>query len=567
MEINRKKRILMVNDASCLHSGYGTYGRELLSRLDKTGKYEVGELACFSYVNDQRIPQDKITWYYYPNGVARSDDRFEQYQANESAKFGAWRFERVCLDFKPDIVFDIRDPWMYERICRSPARPYFHLTLMPTVDSAPQDAPWVHDISSADSVLSYTDYGTRTLKEESPDINVLASAPPGVDFDIYKPVFDKKRHKEAFGFPGDANIIGTVMRNQRRKLYPNLFKAFKKFLDLCYERGEKELAEKTWLLCHASWPDEGWNIPQLLKDHGVCGKVMFTYVCKHCKSIHVNTFCSAGYCTKCKKLSSVIPSTGFGLENTQLNDVINLFDLYVQYAVCEGFGMPQAEAAGCAVPIMSVDYSAMEDVLEYADGIAVPPQDFYKDLGTGSWRALPDDNIAAEKMFEFCLKPKSVQQRMGRKALEVAKEKWNWDNTAKIWESVFDNVELTGIQGQWDKPLPFKNQPPAWEQVKEQLSELSHDKFVRWCILNIAQDPKLINSHFEHQTITDLMYTRAVRNGGMLGRTQVNFEVVYNKFVMLQRNYEEVRWAIANQNNLKADDYIQFAHQRKAFLQ
>lgn len=557
----------MVNDASCLYSGYGTYGRELLSRLDKTGKYEIGELACFSFINDHRMPRDKISWYFYPNGVTKVDDRFDQYQRNEASKFGAWRFERVCLDFKPDIVFDIRDPWMYEFICRSPARPYFHLALMPTVDSAPQDAPWVHDITTADSILSYTDYGTRTLEKEAPGINVLGSAPPGVDFDVYKPVIDKKKHKEAFGFSGDSNIIGTVMRNQRRKLYPNLFKAFKRFLDLCYERGETKLAENTYLLCHSSYPDEGWNIPQLLKDHGVCGKVMFTYVCKHCKSIHINTFCTAAYCDKCKKLTSVIPSTGFGLENTQLSDVINLFDLYVQYAVCEGFGMPQAEAAGCAVPIMSVDYSAMEDVLEYADGIAVPPQDFYKDLGTGSWRALPNDNIAAEQMFEFCIKPKSIQQRMGRKALAVAKQRWNWDNTAKVWENVFDNVELTGNQGKWDKLLPSKRPVPPWENVKEQLSQLPFDQFVRWCSINIAQDPKLVNGHFENQMLTDLMYSRSVRNGGIMGKTQVTHETVYNKYFMIHKNYEEVRWALANQDTLKMDDYIQFAHERKAFLQ
>ena len=32
------------------------------------------------------------------------------------------------------------------------------------------------------------------------------------------------------GLDPDCKIIGTVMRNQRRKLYPDLFEAFKKFL-------------------------------------------------------------------------------------------------------------------------------------------------------------------------------------------------------------------------------------------------------------------------------------------------------------------------------------------------
>ena len=42
---------------------------------------------------------------------------------------------------------------------------------------------------------------------------------------------------------------------------------------------------------------------------------------------------------------------------------MNTFDLYVQYANSEGFGLPQVEAAGCGIPVASVDYSAMSSVV------------------------------------------------------------------------------------------------------------------------------------------------------------------------------------------------------------
>ena len=35
-----KKRVLVVSEAHYVHSGFGTYGKELLTRLAKTGKYE-----------------------------------------------------------------------------------------------------------------------------------------------------------------------------------------------------------------------------------------------------------------------------------------------------------------------------------------------------------------------------------------------------------------------------------------------------------------------------------------------------------------------------------------------
>ena len=38
--MNRKKRILMVGEASYTYSGFGTYTNEVMQRLAKTNKYE-----------------------------------------------------------------------------------------------------------------------------------------------------------------------------------------------------------------------------------------------------------------------------------------------------------------------------------------------------------------------------------------------------------------------------------------------------------------------------------------------------------------------------------------------
>ena len=66
-----------------------------------------------------------------------------------------------------------------------------------------------------------------------------------------------------------------------------------------------------------------------------------------------------------------MPNVGQGLSIPDLIKVYNLFDLYVQYAICEGFGMPQVEAAGCGVPIAAVNYSAMADVLKFTKGYPI----------------------------------------------------------------------------------------------------------------------------------------------------------------------------------------------------
>jgi hypothetical protein len=105
----RKKRILFCSEATFLHTGYATYTREILSYLYSTGKYEIAEMASYGTRYDPRAAN--IPWKYYgvvPDEKCSEQER-EQYGTHTTAQFGELIFEEVCLDFKPDIVCDIRD--------------------------------------------------------------------------------------------------------------------------------------------------------------------------------------------------------------------------------------------------------------------------------------------------------------------------------------------------------------------------------------------------------------------------------------------------------------------------
>ncbi|WP_230684275.1 hypothetical protein, partial [Streptococcus pneumoniae] len=90
----------------------GLYSRELFKRLSKNPRFELAELACFSTVNDNKSKYaQEHSWRYYPNAVDHNDPRIQEYNSNPHNVHGSWRFETICLDFKPDIVLDVRDPW------------------------------------------------------------------------------------------------------------------------------------------------------------------------------------------------------------------------------------------------------------------------------------------------------------------------------------------------------------------------------------------------------------------------------------------------------------------------
>ena len=98
----------MVNEFSYLSTGYSTYGREILTRFHNSEKYEVAEFATYIDHEDSRVKD--IPWTVFcnlpvsPNSPNHNKEEVDRYNSNPINAFGAWRFEDVCLNYKPDIV-------------------------------------------------------------------------------------------------------------------------------------------------------------------------------------------------------------------------------------------------------------------------------------------------------------------------------------------------------------------------------------------------------------------------------------------------------------------------------
>ena len=124
-----KKRVLLVAENHNLASGFGTYAKNLLERLHASGKYELAEFAIYMKSSEGK----DLPWKVYGNAPEdyEPQDQKDLYASNANNQFGAWRFDKVVLDFKPDIVLSYRDPWMDMYISKSPLLPYFHWVWMP----------------------------------------------------------------------------------------------------------------------------------------------------------------------------------------------------------------------------------------------------------------------------------------------------------------------------------------------------------------------------------------------------------------------------------------------------
>lgn len=492
----KKPTVLCVTESSYLSSGYGTYTHEVLKRLHKMDLFNIIEFSSFGDYNDPRIAN--IPWKFIsnlPNPAKPEEDSV--YHSCSENKFGAWKFEEVCLKVKPDIVFSFRDWWADSFIFTSPFRDFYHYACMPTADGSPLNTQWVASYMEADAVFAYNDWSLDLLKNQSGGkINTICSAPPGADTQVFKKVEDRNLHQQNFlGVPPNSFIIGSTMRNMKRKLYPDIIECFERFL----KEGPSHLRNRSYLYLHTAYPDAGWDIPKLLKDYKVAHKTFFTYLCRNCNKSYASLFQdSINICKHCSNKSLMFADSGIGISRGELASVMNCFDVYLQISNCEGFGMPQVEAASCEIPVFSTDYSAMTDVVRKLNGVPINVIKFQREAETNRFMAIPDVNDLFNKIMWFSQLPKTIQNRMGYMARKGVLEHYTYEKTAKIWADHFLSVKLKDHKNTWFSKSrlfqPNTNIP----------NNLSNEEFIRWCVAHVLNKPEKMNSYLANRLTRDL---------------------------------------------------------------
>lgn len=548
--MSRKLRVLMAGETHYLASGFGTYTEEILKGLQATGKYEVAEFAAYGrYSSHQKHP-----WKYYANTPEASEPKNVQdlYNSRPPFVFGQFRFDKVVVDFKPDVVLTYRDPWMDAFIAESPSRDFFHWVWMPTVDSSPQKPEWLCDFHSCDGVLCYSEFGIKTLQEHSNNrIKPFGCATPGKDLSLYKPVENRAKLRQDLNLSPNINIVGTVMRNQKRKLFIELMKAFRLFLD----QAPAAIADKTYLYLHTSYPEKsGWNLVDGMKSYDLEGRILSTYICKNCRQFFCRVFSGAQtYCPSCKIRSCVCPSVSVCLTREELVKIYNLFDIYVQYAICEGLGIPAVEAAACGTPVAAVNYSAMEDVVRFTNGYPIEPAVLPREMETNADRAWPNNQDLANVLKHHFSLDKGLAQKKRDRSRDGAANRYTTEQAVKQWEKYLDSVDLSKIKRKWDEPPRHINIP---QSIPE---NMSFEQFVNWCGVTMLQDPEYVFSY------KGLRFLKWLNEGAIIDFGTLDpfdpeklFNIMQN-YAHAKNQFEHLR---TNPQLLLQENFIKEAHAR-----
>lgn len=301
-----KLRLLWVSDAPALNTGFAKVTRELLARFSADERYEVASFAWFEN-------PDAVTNLPYPVFAADSE-------------YGQNNFQEVTASFQPDVVVTLGDVWMVDWIVETAGRKDFAWIGYVPIEGAPLPRSWVDVLVEMDAVVAMSRFGQSTIQTAARHLQP-SYIPWGVDTNVFRPLPNRAQLRAENGLT-DRFVIGCVARNQPRKQYPLLLQAFAEFLNTCPEG---------LLYLHTDPNDTlGWDLEDLIERFHLSDAVGI----------------------------SEQATVAQGVNEAELNQIYNCFDIFVLPTLAEGFGLPFIESLAAGIPVVATDCSSCPELVE-----------------------------------------------------------------------------------------------------------------------------------------------------------------------------------------------------------
>tara|TARA_R110000765_G_scaffold410275_1_gene508880 strand:- start:96 stop:755 length:660 start_codon:yes stop_codon:yes gene_type:complete len=186
--------------------------------------------------------------------------------------------------------------------------------------------------------------------------------------------------------------------------------------------------------------------------------------------------------------------------------------------------MPQVEAACCGVPVAAVNYSAMEDVVKHTKGYPIKVQKMFRELNTNAERAYPSNEHLAEIIETYLSKDESFREQKSKDVRLGTINRYDWDQTAKVWGDYIDSYAPVNNQGKWDSPIQQLQIPQSIP------NGMSYGDFVKWCFAILLNSPNRTYSYDAQKYLASLDFGCFVDPQYGPHLEPFNVEIMFNLF-------------------------------------
>ncbi len=373
-------RILWVSNAPWAASGYGVQTKLFTPRIRELG-HEVGLLNFYGHEGGIIAGSSGPM---YPRGGHPYGQDVQGFHAQH---FGA------------EVMITLIDAWVLEPQTYPPQTvwcPWF------PIDHDPIPPMVLEKVKMAFLPIVYSKFGLAKMEEAGLEALYV---PHGVDTETYKPM-DKKAAREAMGWPRDRFIVGMVAANvgiPSRKAFPESMLAFKALL--------KDIPDAL-LYVHAfgqKGERQGINLRRDAEIMGIANSIIWS-----------------------DEYRGML-----GYDDESMRAIYSGMDVLLACSRGEGFGVPILEAQACGTPVITGEWTAMDEInfsgWKHPKAKAWPEWTYQ-----GSLMFVP----SAEVLHDLLLKAAKSTDReaMAKVARECALEYDAERVTERYWKPALDEI-------------------------------------------------------------------------------------------------------------------------------
>lgn len=451
----RKKKVLFHSNYAGAKTGFGGFMREILSYLYKTGKYDLTLYAAgmtWTHRDFQRWPWK--TYGTLPENPADIQRLNQDPNLARMANYGEYLIDRVVETVKPDVYVGVEDIWGVS-YCKDKAW-WNKITcaVHTTLDSRPILSQAVEMAKVTPNFFSWADFATKEM--HAMGLTHVKTVRGSVNSDVYRRLSDvqKQELRARHNIPQDAFCMGMLSRNQLRKSFPNIIRAYKKFKD------ENPRVKNTRLLFFTHF-SEGWNIPDLVKELGIPNEeVLATYKCRQTGRYYIRPYAGQDLDnpeTGAKK-TLVTVNIQDGLTEEQVNEWYNVLNVYVHAFTSGGQERSIQEAKLAELITLVTNYSCGEDSCQEEAASLPLDWDEYREPGTQFIKATTKPSSIAKQIAKVCAMDPRRRREMEKRGRQWVLDNFSIEVIGKQFEEFLDAAPFTDYDFSFNVP---KGNPTA----------------------------------------------------------------------------------------------------------
>lgn len=387
-------KILFCGDSPTISTGFGVVSQNLLPRLQKKG-HDISVLGINFY--GEPYDRKKFDFPIYPCDKGSID-----------MIYGYAKLWWVEKQVQPDMIFFLNDPWVIEKyLLHRPEGHNRYIKYMAyyPIDAGPLKPHWGKMLSDMHAQVCYSTFADNIITEANNGVRPknLHQIYHGVDTKTFYPV-NQSYARGKLGLPEDSFIVGMVARNQYRKRFDLLMKAFAKF-------AVNKPDAKLYL--HTALEDVGFDILDLARQLNMDDKLILT---------------------EDNRVEKGVPPE-------MLNLIYNSFSVNCLISMGDGFGLPVAESMATGCPQLVSDHSCLKELVEGHGGMTVKTAAWIMNVsGINTWGGIADIDDLSNKL-EFMYRNKEKRIKLSEDGYNfITQDKFNWDNIADRFDRIIKDT-------------------------------------------------------------------------------------------------------------------------------